>query len=235
MSFCVFFTANFYSQTAPKTEDVQFWNDTTITFPLLKRKDESDKITFSLLGTFRAGKNISRPIDERIGFGFDFVLNKYLTLSPSYVYRAEQPVNGGKAYEHRIRYDATVGYKFTDFALKNRARFEQRILNSRGDTLRYRNKSTLTVPIKKGGKEIFAPFASVEPHYDFRADKWFRNELSVGIGKKFNNSTSADFFYLWRRNFQDTLKNVNVIGVNLKFTINRKKPAAQNDDVPTEK
>ncbi len=218
-SFLTAFALQNFSQTAPKTEDVQFWNDTTISFPLLKRKDKSEKVSFLLLGTFRGGDNLTRAIDERIGFGFDFVANKHVTFSPSYIYRAGQTVPSGREYEHRVRFDTTLGKKFTHFSIKDRNRFEYRLRNSRADTVRYRNRFTFTVPVKKGKKEIFAPFVATEPFYDFRDKKWTRNEFSVGISKNFNDSVSADFYYLWQRNFQATLKNVNVIGVNLKFKV----------------
>lgn len=217
-----FFTIQCFAQTEPKTQDVQFWNDTTVSFPILKRKDKSEKVTFFLTGTFRGGYNLTRAIDERIGFGFDLVANKYVTFSPSYIYRAGQPVPSGKEYEHRVRFDTTLSKKFEKFSIKDRNRFEYRIRNSRADTVRYRNRFTFTVPVKKENKEIFAPFVATEPFYDFRDKKWTRNELSFGISKKFSDSASADFYYLWQRNFGSTLKHVNVIGVNLKFKVDRK-------------
>lgn len=236
------------AQTDEKTEDVQFWSDTTLTFPLLKRKDNSEKVNFFVTGTFRAGDNLTRAIDQRIGAGFDFVINKYVTFSPSYLYRAEQPVTGGKAFEHRVRYDTTLKYDFkskyvtgkdadgketeksyTRFSIKDRNRFEHRIRHSRGDTLRYRNKITASMPLYKDEtaddgkltkKHFLEPFVATEPFYDFRDDKWFRNELSFGVIRKFGDH-SAEFYYMWQRNFQAPLKNVNVIGVNLKFKIDR--------------
>lgn len=219
ISFFAVSTPQIFSQTATKTEDVQIWNDITVGFPLLKRKDKSEKVSFLLLGTFRGGDNLTRAIDERIGLGFDFVANKYVTFSPSYIYRAGQNVPSGKDYEHRVRFDTTFNKKFTYFSIRDRNRIEYRIRNLRTDTFRYRNRFTITVPVKKGKNELFAPFVATEPFYDFRDKKWTRNEFSVGISKKFNNSVSADFYYLWQRNFQSTLKNVNVIGVNLKFKV----------------
>lgn len=216
------FTFSVSSQNTVRTEDTQFWTDVSIAFPLVKRKDKSEKITFQLLGTFRAGRNLTRAIDERLGFGFDFNVNKYLTLTPSYIYRFGQPVSGGKEFEHRLRFDATLGKKFTKFSIKDRNRVEYRIRNSRPDSVRYRNRFTVSIPVKKNKKEIFAPFVATEPFYDFRDKKWSRNELSFGIAKKFNDAFSADFYYLWQRNFGPRLKNLNVIGINLKFKINRK-------------
>ena len=221
--FFLFFSFTAYSQTTPPEDDVQFWNDTQVIFPLIKSKDskgkEFDRLTFSLLGTLRVGRNVSRPVDERVGVGFDYTVNKYITLSPSYIYRAGQPYRGRKEYEHRVRFDLSLEKKWSYFSIKDRNRVEYRIRNSRGDSVRYRNKIQLKIPVKQNDKEIFAPFVADEPYYDFRENAWTRNELSAGISKKFNNNVSADFFYLWQRNRGNAFKNVNAFGVNLKFKV----------------
>lgn len=211
------------SQSSNIDHDVEFWNDASLTIPLIKQKNKKgesiEKVNFLLSGTFRAGNNISRPIDERIGFGFDYILNKYLTLSASYFYRAGQPPTGGKEYEHRIRIDATPGNKWKYFSLRDRNRFEYRFRHFRANSTRYRNRLTMTIPIKKDGKELFAPFVADEIFYDFSVHKLNRDEFSTGISKKFNKNFSADFYYLIQANREMALKYVNVIGVNLKFKI----------------
>ena len=204
-------------------KDFQFWSETNIYFPILKKKNRNgekvEKINFFVSGTFRVGKNLTKPDDERIGGGFDFILNKLVTLTTSYLYRAGQPVTGGKEFEHRIRIEATFGHKWQKFSLKDRNRFEYRFRTPQSDSVRFRNKFTFAVPVKKSGKEIFAPFAATEVFYDFHENKINRNELSLGISKKFDKVTTIDFFYLWQRNRGNVLKNVNVVGVNLKFKI----------------
>lgn len=211
------------SQSSNIDHDLEFWNDTSLTIPLIKQKNKKgekvEKINFLLSGTFRAGNNISRPVDERIGFGFDYILNKYLTLTASYFYRAGQPPTGGNEYEHRIRLDATPGNKWKYFSLRDRNRFEYRIRHFRANSSRYRNRLTMTIPVKKDGKELFAPFVADEIFYDFREHKLNRDEFSTGISKKFNKNFSADFYYLIQANREMALKYVNVIGVNFKFKI----------------
>src|SRR4051812_559163 len=70
---------------APKG-DTQEWNDVQITVPLNK------KVDFQLLGTLRIGRNITRPVDERIGINFSYKLNRYFSLSPGYTHLETQPV-----------------------------------------------------------------------------------------------------------------------------------------------
>lgn len=217
-SFCVF------SQTTPPRNDSQFWNDTQFTIPLKKEKDdkgkEFDRIALIVTTTLRTGRNWQHLVDERIGFGFDFKINKYLTLTPSYLYRADQPYVGKSERESRFRFAATLEKKFNKFSIKNRNLIEYRDrYRNVANSTRFRNKLSFYFPITKDKKEIFTPFVADEPYYDFLAKGWTRNEISVGISKKFNSNFTADFFYLYQRNRGNTLKNVNVVGVYLKFRI----------------
>lgn len=220
--FCLilaFTVADLSQSTAPET-DFQFWNDTQIAIPLIKSKDrKTDRLSLILYGTLRFGKNLKAAIDERVGFGFEFRFNKYLTFTPNYLYHAEQPVVGRKNYESRFRFDLGLEKKFSNFTIKDRNRVEHRVRYSRADSTRYRNKFQFLVPIKEDGKEIFAPYIATEPFYEFQTKHWTRNELSLGISKKFNPHLTAEFFYMLQNNRGPVLRYVNIVGVNLKFKI----------------
>lgn len=73
--FCLFFCTTFYSQTTPPTDDVQFWNETTVSLPVIRTintaGDETEKLIFFIHENVRVGRNVSRPVDERIGLGTD--------------------------------------------------------------------------------------------------------------------------------------------------------------------
>lgn len=220
-----FISANAYSQTTVDDDDVQFWNETTVSFPILKTEDKdgekATKLSGLIIGSFRVGQNVSRFVDERVGFGLDYKINKYFTLSPSYIYAAAQPERNKNEFEHRARLDFSAEKKWKKVTLKNRNRVERRIRHSRNDTTRYRNRLQLVIPVKNSeGEELFAPFVGDEVFYDFREKDWTRNEFTAGIGKKLNANTSAEFFYTLRTNSSSsTLRSVNIFGVNLKFTI----------------
>lgn len=209
------------SQTTPPESDFQFWNETQVAVPLVKSKDKNGKdferVTLFLTGTLRFGRNYTQLVDERIGLGFDFKINKYLTLTPSYLYRAAQPYQNRNEFENRFRFAATVENKWTKFSARDRNLIEYRARHSRADSVRYRNKLQFNFPVHKNRKEIFAPFVSDEIFYDFDERAWTRNELTLGVSRKFTSDFSADFFYLNQRNRGDVLKNVNAFGVNLKF------------------
>lgn len=211
------------SQTTPPESDFQFWNETQIAIPLVKSKDKNGKdferVSLFLSGTLRFGRNYTQFVDERIGFGFDFKINKYLTLTPSYLFRATQPYQNRKEFESRFRFAANLENKWTRFSVRNRNLIEYRMRNSRADSTRYRNKLQFNFPVHRNQKEIFAPFVADEIFYDFHDKAWTRNELTLGINRKFTPKFSADFFYLNQRNRGNVLKNVNALGINFKIKI----------------
>ncbi len=216
------FSQNSFPQSLPE-RDFQFWFDTQVTFPIIKKKEknnrEVEKLSFFILGNLRGGRNLSHFIDERIGAGLDIFVNSYFTISPSYFYRAGQPSAGSKEYEHRLRLDGSFEKKWTHFSIKDRNRIEYRRKHSRPDSVRYRNKIQLKMPIKSDGQEILAPFVAIEPFYDFREKAWTRNEFSAGFSKKFTSAASADFFYLLQSNRGNNFKTVNTVGISLKFKV----------------
>lgn len=226
LSTCIIFTllsSISFAQPEPIDSDFQVWNETTIAFPIIKKTDnagkESDKLSILIFGTLRLGQNRLFPVDGRIGGGVDAKINKYLSVSPTYLYRRGAPQRNSKEYEHRIRFDATLSNSWKNFGIKNRNRLEYRVRNSTANSVRYRNKFTLLIPVKFKGREIFSPFVAEEVFYDFSAGRFSQNEASVGFIRKFNSTASAEVFYLRRDTRGGNVRFINALGVNLKFRI----------------
>ena len=218
----IFSVCSLAQSTVPET-DFQIWNETVFSLPVLRTKDAKGKaverLSLLLVTSLRLGQNRLAPVDERIGGGFDLVLNKYFNFAPTYVYVASQPGRGRRDFEHRIRFELGFSKKFEHFSIKDRNRIEYRVRNSHEDSVRYRNKFTFSVPVKRNGKELFTPFIADEPYYDFTAKHWSRNDLSPGISKKLSDKLTADFFYLWRHNRSGLPADIHAIGVNLKVKL----------------
>lgn len=210
------------SQTLPDS-DFQIWNETVLSFPVIKKVDadgkETDKLSLLVLGVVRLGQNRLYPVDARVGAGFDLKLNKYWSFSPTYVYRRGEPLRDRKEFEHRLRFDLTVGHKWKHFSLKDRNRLEYRVRNSRSDSVRYRNKFTFAFPVKVNDKEIFSPFVADEFYYDFTAKDFTTNEISAGITRKLSKNTSADIFWARRDFSSGQIRSLNAIGVNVKIRV----------------
>jgi hypothetical protein len=211
------------AQTSPPDTDFQVWHETTFILPVLKAKDakgkEFDRLSLLFIGSLRLGQNRLAPVDERVGGGFDLVLNKHWNVTPTYLYIAGQPARGRKEFEHRLRFEASYNHKFKHFAIKDRNRVEYRVRNSRSDSVRYRNKFTLSVPWNRDGKEVITPYVADEPYYDFTANQWSRNDLSFGFTKKISDKLSGDFFYNWRHNRSGAPGDIHAVGFNLKVKL----------------
>lgn len=210
-------------QTTPPDSDFQVWTEDQLVFPLIKEDDGKgkpvDKLSLLILGTLRLGQNRLYPVDARVGAGFELRLNNSFTFTPTYIYRRGEDVRNRKDYEHRIRFDLTYTKRFKGFTFRDRNRVEYRIRNSRRDSVRYRNRATISIPVTREGTELFAPYFADEIFYDFREEKISRNEFSVGISRKLNKNVSADFYYLLRSNFTGTIRTVHGVGANFKFRI----------------
>lgn len=204
------------------TDDNQAWNETQFVFPIAKKKHEggrTSELSFFVYGTLRMGRDARHLVDERVSLGFTYKYNKYVSFTPSYLYGVSQPLPARKLYESRFRFAVGLENKWKKFSIDDRNLIEYRLRNSSADTVRYRNRARLLVPVVKGDKEIFAPYVSDEIFYDFKLNRFSRNELSFGVVRKLSPSVSADMFYMWRMNTIGLPKNANVIGVNLKIKI----------------
>jgi hypothetical protein len=219
--FC--FSPGFAQISETDSVDNQLWHETQLTFPLIKTEDDSgkttDKLSFFFNGNLRIGRNIRHLTDERIGFGFDYKYNKYVSFTPNYLYIAQQPAAGVKQYESRIRLAVNLEKDWKKYSLGDRNLVEYRFRNNRSDSVRYRNRLRFLYPIKKNKKELFAPFAANEIFYDFQAKAFSRNEFSVGLRRKLSPNATTDFFYLLQINKSGSPKQLNVFGVNLKIRI----------------
>ncbi len=203
--------------------DFQVWTETTLVVPVIKETDENNVTTtkFSVFvnGVLRFGQDRLAFVDERIGGGFNWHIRKGLTYSTSYFYRASQPVRGRKDFENVIRFDLSAEKKWKNLSLKDRNRVEYRIRNSKEDSARYRNKLTAKFPVRREGKEIFAPFVATEPFIEFSDGSFSSNEFSAGVSKKFSNGLSADLFYINKYNRTGTPKYINGVGLSLTVTL----------------
>ncbi len=207
------------------SDDTQFWNETTVAIPL-KRKENADGskkdvVNLNILATLRLGRGGLNPVDKRLGLGFDIRLNKAFTLSPSYYFRAGEPVTGKKETEHRLRLDLATEKKFSPFSLKWRGRLEHRFRLDSSDSTRLRNKATLKVPIKVDNEELFSPFVAEEIFFEFQGGRFSSHEFTAGVSKELVDGLSAELFYIRKDNRSGDVRTINGIGLNLKIYLGR--------------
>src|SRR6266850_5448753 len=114
LSLLIFLAAVVSGQSNPPSQsDTQSWNDVNFSVALSKTFD------FTVLGTLRVGRNLSRPVDERIGAAFSYKAGKYLTFTPSYLHIGTQPFRGRKVWENRLSFASAGRFPVGHFRLRD--------------------------------------------------------------------------------------------------------------------
>lgn len=196
----------------PPHDDNQLWADVQLAVPVTKSFD------FNLLGTLRLGRDISRPVDERVGVGFTFRWGKYFSASPNYLHIGMQPFRGRKVWENRLTLPVTLRFTAGKFRLSDRNQFERRYRNSGAKSWRYRNRFQVEHPVG-AAKLGLSLFVADEVFYDWVIDRWVRNRFSVGGIKVFNKHYTQEFYYLRQNDGVSLPGNINVIGTTLRFRL----------------
>ncbi len=199
-------------QSVPSQDDTQNWNDVFLTVPLSKQVD------FVMQGTLRNGRNLSRPVDERLGIGFSFKIGKYLTVIPNYLYIGMQPFEGRRVFENRLSIPATVRVPVGRFLLSDRNLFERRLRRPGVDSTRYRNRFQVDHPIGPDKQKI-SLFVSDEVFYDWIFNAWVRNRAAIGVSKVVNKHFTLELYYMRQNDSHSVPGDLHIIGTTWRFKI----------------
>jgi len=199
------------AQSVDRTDNQQ-WTDVQLAVPVTKNFD------FNILGTLRLGRDISRPVDERVGAGFTWKIGKYWQVSPNYLHIGMQPFRGRKVWENRLSLPVTLRFNVNKFRLSDRNLIERRLRNSGARSTRYRNRFQVEHPV--GDKEWnLSLYVADEVFYDWSIDRWVRNRFTIGASKVFNKHFTQDFYYLRQNDGVSVPGDLNVIGTTLRFRL----------------
>jgi hypothetical protein len=200
------------AQTPVPKADTQSWNDIQFTVPLSK------KVDLLIQGTVRIGGNLTTPVDERWGFGFNYKVWKYVALNELYFHREGKPPNGRQESEDRLTFGATVRVPVKKFTLIDRNWFERRWREPQVDAWRYRNRMQLEHPFKIG-KAKLTGHVSDEVFYDWSLHGWVRNRFMVGAYHAFNKHFTLDVFLMRQNDGRTRPGDLNVIGTQWRFRL----------------
>jgi hypothetical protein len=199
------------SITLPET-DIQEWNDVQIAVPVTR------DIEYNLYGTLRFGRDMSRPVDERVGVGFTFRTGKYLSFATAYLHIGMQPFEGRKLWESRLGFAPTVRFQVNKFRVSDRNLFERRYRHPGIPSTRYRNRFQVEHPI--GSDKIkLSLFVSDEVFYDWSIDRWVRNRFAAGVTKVLNSNVTLDVYYLRQNDGVSRPGDLHVIGTTWRIKL----------------
>ena len=200
------------SQIAVDQTDTQQWNDVIFSLPITKQID------FNMQGTLRLGRDISHPVDERVGVGATFRIGKHLSLLPFYLRIETQPFEGRKAHEDRLNFAATLRFEKNKFRFSDRNLFERRIRVPQVDATRYRNRFQIEHPVGPDRIKL-SVFASDEVFYDWSVDDWVRNRFASGIIKPLNKNITLELYYLRQNDGRTLPGDLHVIGTTWRIKL----------------
>jgi len=200
------------AQSTVSQSDNQVWTDVQLAAPV------TGTIDFNILGTLRVGRDISHPVDERIGAGFSFKFGKYVTVAPNYLHIGMQPFRGRRVWENRLSLPVTLRFNLDKFRLSDRNLLERRLRNSGAKSTRYRNRFQVEHPMGRD-KWGLSLYVADEVFYDWAVDRWVRNRFTVGGSKAFNKHFTQDYYYLRQNDGVSLPGDLNVIGTSLRFRL----------------
>ena len=214
MCACVllFVLSTFASAQIVDQTDNQFWSDVQVTVPMTK------KVDFNVLGTLRVGRDIGRPVDERLGMGFTFRFGQHVSIAPNYLYVATQPVRNRRVWESRLSLPVTLRFNIDEFRFSDRNLFERRFRNPGITSTRYRNRLQVEHPV--GRSELgLSLFVADEVFYDWSIDRWVRNRFTIGGSKVFNKHFTQDVYYLRQNDGVSVPGDLHVIGTTIRVKL----------------
>ena len=189
----------------PDQTDTQQWNDVQFSVPITK------DIDFNFLGTIRIGRDISRPVDERIGAGATFRVGQHLVIEPNYLHIGTQPFEGRRVWENRLSLPTSFRVQWGEFRFSDRNLFERRLRHPGGTSTRYRNRLRIEHPIGPDRWKLSLGVAD-EIFYDWSVNDWVRNRFAIGISKVLNKNVTLDLYYLRQNDGRSVPGDLHVIG-----------------------
>ena len=189
-------------------------NDTQVWTEVQVAKSINSKTDIVLLGVVRVGRDVSRPVNERIGAGVSFKLTKYLTVFPFYLHVTAQPTSFNHSTEERINLEATVRFPLGKFVFSDRNRVELHFHSPLPNFTQYRNRMQLEHELGFGGLH---GFLADEVFYDSIAAAWIRNRMYVGIIKKVNKHFTLEAYYVRQNDSHSHPGDIHAIGSTFKL------------------
>lgn len=165
---------------------------------------------------FRYGNNGSEFFYQHYEAGVAYDINKNWAVTGNYrqVYEGEK---GKFKPEYRPFIQVIPKWDIWVFKFENRNRLEYRIFDdSRQDTLRYRNRITVRLPLKLDNFE-FAPYVANEVFADINGAIVRQNRFSTGVILDLTKNFKAEVYYM----VQDKKKSgrwtdAKILGLKLK-------------------
>jgi len=191
--------------------DFQIWNTD------YQNVQVSKDVKLAMEQEFRFGENASEFYYQHYEWGVAFGFDKMLDIAFCYRLVLEK-------YKHKWREEdqpnvnATLKFDLWKFKLDDRNRIEYRHFRFKEDSVRYRNKFGIKLPLDILKIKI-SPYASDEIFIASDSTGFNENRFSSGIEFDLTKYVKADIYYMFKSNRikDDKWNSTNVLGTKVKI------------------
>jgi hypothetical protein len=211
--FCAGF-GNAQTTQAQDDDDVQSWNDLSLTVPMTKHFD------FFMMATARFGKNVSQTSDTRFAVGYVWKPTKSFSVTSFYWRVDARNARGQFRAENQLNLRGVYRFPFAykGFGLAHRSQYEYRVRRPQ-NSWRYRAMMTVDKDIPKNFIQKAKFFVSDEVFYDSIIKKFNRNRFTVGVTKTLTKNLALDVYYMRQNDGYSHPGDLNVIGTAWKVRL----------------
>ena len=191
--------------------DFQIWN--TDYQDIKVKKD----VKLSMEQEFRFGENASEFYYQHYDWGVVFGFAKMLDLALGYRLTLEKFKHKWRT-EDQPNVNATLKFDLWKFKIDDRNRIEYRHFRFKEDSVRYRNKFGIKLPLDILKMNV-APYASDEIFISSDSTGFSENRFSSGIEFGLTKYVKADIYYMFKSNRikDDKWNSANVLGTKIKI------------------
>jgi len=192
--------------------DFQIWNTDSEDVKVYKN------VKFSMEQEFRYGKNASELYYQHYEFGTVFAFDKMLDIGFFYRLVYERLHNKKWREEDEPSVNATLRFDLWKFKIDDRNRLEYRHFRYKDDSIRYRNKFTIKLPLEF--KKIkFSPYSGDEMFISSDSTGFNENRFSSGVEFELTKYAKFDIYYMFKENKikDNKWNNTNVLGTRVKI------------------
>jgi hypothetical protein len=192
--------------------DFQIWNTDYQDVKVIK------DVKLAMEQEFRFGGNASELYYQHYDWGVVFGFDKMLDLGFSYRQVFDRLPNKKWREENQPNVNATLKFDVWKFKIDDRNRIEYRHFRFKEDSVRYRNKFGIKLPLDFMKIKV-SPYASDEIFIASDSTGFNENRLSSGIEFGLTKYVKADIYYMFKSNKikDDKWNSANVLGTKIKI------------------
>lgn len=190
----------------------EYWSQLGFTAPIVEQWE------FEGEGEMKLTDDARSSTTENVNLAFVYGgLADWVDLGVAFKREFEKDGQGQWQAENRPQLNVTFKATTERLAISNRSRMEYRDLHGEPDYWRYRNLTTIKLPVLQADWAL-RPYVAMEPFFSIDAGGFKKNRTYVGIASQLHERISAKLFYLWAtRKSGGQWDDFHILGTNLMF------------------